>query len=95
MSIVKNINGTSQNVCTCGSWYKHWRKFSGYDLTYCSEASCLNKNPVGAHVQKANSTDNNWYIVPLCVSHNKSEITLDVESTTLVSANKSLTCEKQ
>lgn len=94
MAKVKNINGTSQSTCKCGSWYAHWRKFSGYDLTYCSVISCTKKERVGAHVQKANSTDNNWYIVPLCSSHNKSSGTLDIGSTTLVSANKSLTCDK-
>ncbi len=23
---IKNINGTSDNTCTCGSWLKHWEK---------------------------------------------------------------------
>ena len=26
---VKNLNGTSQRTCKCGSWLKHWEKFSG------------------------------------------------------------------
>ncbi len=26
---IKNINGTSQAKCSCGSWLKHWQNFSG------------------------------------------------------------------
>ena len=25
---VTNINGTSDNTCSCGSWLKHWEKFN-------------------------------------------------------------------
>lgn len=90
---IKNINGTSGNNCSCGSWLKHWRKFSYYDKTYCSEVSCTNQDLVGAHVQK-NTSDMSWYIVPLCQTHNKSKEILDVGETTLISANINLTCKK-
>lgn len=93
MAKVKNINGTSDTTCKCGSWYAHWRKYSGYDKTYCSEDGCTNRDPIGAHVQKYNSTDEKWYIVPLCRSHNASTGTLDIGNTTLVPANKSETCD--
>jgi methionyl-tRNA synthetase len=41
------------------------------------------------NVQKADSTDNKWYIIPLCKKHNQSTGTLEVSDTyKLVSANK-------
>jgi len=93
---VTNINGTSQNTCKCGSWLAHWKKFSGKTLSsYCYEKSCIDKPEVGAHVQKANSTDKNWYIIPFCKSHNSSSKDLELSSiAVLVSANKKQTCEK-
>lgn len=93
---VKNINGTSNNTCKCGSWLKHWEKFSGQTAGLCSEVSCRNSASLGAHVQKSDSSDNKWYIIPLCSSHNAmkyQEISI-MDSTILVSANKSETCEK-
>ncbi len=92
---VKNINGTSDNTCKCGSWLEHWKKFSSQTLSsYCSEVKCTKKPEVGAHVQKDNSTDTNWYIVPFCNTHNgETGKSLDiVDSVKLVSANVSETC---
>jgi len=93
---IKNINGTSQTTCSCGSWLKHWEKFSGQTVTYCPVSACLKKDLVGAHVQKGGgSTDQNWYIYPLCNAHNQSTEELEVsDSYKLVSANKKETCEK-
>mgnify|MGYP001611199750 CR=1 FL=1 len=92
---LRNINGTSQNTCKCGSWLKHWEKFSGQKTEFCQANSCLKKDVVGAHVQKANSQDQNWYIYPLCNSHNQATGELEVsDSYQLVSANKKETCEK-
>ncbi len=95
MAKIKNINGTSDTTCKCGSWLKHWEKFSGQTTQYCTEIKCTNKDLVGAHVQKADSTDNNWYIIPLCNSHNQSTGIMEVsDSYKLVSANKKETCDK-
>ena len=92
---IKNINGTSQTTCACGSWLKHWEKFSGQSVIYCPATSCLQKDLVGAHVQKSDSPDNKWYIFPLCSAHNQSTGVLEVsDSYNLVSANKKETCEK-
>jgi hypothetical protein len=94
---VKNINGTSQNACKCGSWLDHWKKFSGQVLpTYCTEKSCMGKPEVGAHVQKDSSTDSSWYIAPLCKTCNaKTGQSLDLmDGTALVPANVSETCGK-
>jgi len=50
---------------------------------------------MGAHVQKADSSDAKWYIYPLCSAHNQSTAELEVlDAYKLVSANKKETCEK-
>lgn len=92
---VHNINGTSQNTCKCGSWLNHWRNYSGQSLpTYCPERTCTGKPEVGAHVQKDDSTDRSWYIVPLCSKHNAmtGESIELVDSIKLASANVAATC---
>jgi hypothetical protein len=95
MAKIKNINGTSDNNCKCSSWLKHWEKFSGQTTNYCIEKNCISKDLVGAHVQRADSSDMSWYIIPLCSSHNKAVGTLEVsDSYKFVSANKSETCYK-
>lgn len=92
---IKNINGTSGTTCSCGSWLKHWEKFSNQTAEFCQAAKCLKRDLVGAHVQKANSSDNAWYIYPLCNSHNQHEGKLEVSGIyNLVSANKKETCNK-
>ncbi len=89
---IKNINGTSQMTCKCGSWLSHWKTYGGNsNVRYCAASTCINTDLVGAHVQKANSTDQGWYIAPLCKAHNNHTGTLEV-SCTLVLANKSKTC---
>ena len=94
---VKNINGTSANICRCGSWLDHWKNFSGQAVpTYCPELKCLEKPELGAHVQKDSSTDSNWCIVPLCKKHNgETGKSLEIgNSINLVPANVSETCSR-
>lgn len=93
---IRNINGTSDTKCRCGSWLAHWKKFSGQYIEYCQANGCIKKDLVGAHVQEGDgSTDQKWYIYPLCVDHNSYNGELDVsDSYELVSANKKETCEK-
>jgi len=92
---VKNINGTSQNVCRCGTWLQHWRNFSGQYTVTCRALSCPRSDISGAHVQKENSNDDRWYTVPFCALHNHSSYSVELETgTALVSANKKETCEK-
>lgn len=92
---VTNINGTSDNTCNCGSWLNHWKNFSRQSIPkYCPEESCVQKPGVGAHVQRDDSSDARWYIVPLCKTHNGEtgkSLTIS-DSVTLVSANVSDTC---
>jgi len=91
---IKHINGTSQLACSCGSWLKHWERFSGRTAMFCSGKVCMEKqNLVGAHVQKDNSYDSKWHIVPLCNAHNLAGGEMDIpDATILVSANTSETC---
>ena len=92
---IKNINGTSANKCSCDSWLAHWKSFSRQTIIYCCEKGCTSKELVGAHVQKADGYDSNWYILPLCNAHNQSANELEVSDIyNLVSANKAETCEK-
>ena len=91
------VNGTSGNVCKCGDWLSHWKKFSGQPVPqYCSELGCSSNELVGAHVQKHGSSDQGPYIIPLCKNHNASEgATFSVgDHLKLVSANVSRTCGK-
>ncbi len=91
---VKNINGTANNSCSCGSWLDHWKRYSGQPIpAYCAEKSCIQRPDVGAHVQKDNFLDSSWYIVPLCNAHNRKSAALEiVDSVKLVPANVSMTC---
>lgn len=94
---IRNINGTSDNDCSCGSWIAHWEKFSGQkEPIMCPVATCRKTGMVGAHVQKGGgSTDQKWYIYPLCQAHNKHVGELEVsDAYQLVSANKAETCNK-
>ena len=94
---VRNINGTSDTACKCGSWLQHWKNFSGVPLgQYRYEKSCTGKPELGAHVQKESTSDNSWHIIPLCTMHNnKRGETIELrDSAKLVSANKKETCEK-
>lgn len=93
MPKIKNINGTSDTTCSCGSWLQHWERFSKQTTIYCQVNGCLEKDPVGAHVQLADGYDDKWYIYPLCQKHNQSKSVLEVSDTyTMVSANKKATC---
>ena len=93
MKIV-NINGTSDTTCSCGSWLAHWKKFSRQAIGYCPASGCFNTDLVGAHVQEGGgSSDQGWYICPLCGNHNLQQGELDVsDQVRLVSANEKETC---
>lgn len=94
---VTNVNGTSQHACSCGSWLDHWKKFSRQSVTYCAVNTCVGKDLVGAHVQKDDSADQSWYILPLCTKHNSEKAkSLEVGIVyQLVSANIAETCGKK
>jgi hypothetical protein len=93
---VKNLNGTSDNTCKCnGGWLAHWNNFnsSGAKAGLCAGKNCYQPAAYGGHVQKASSTDHNWYIIPICEPCNKKTGDYDIkDSIELVSANVSKTC---
>ena len=93
---IRNIDGTSDTACTCGSWLDHWKSFSGCTVPLsCPVDRCGRVDLVGAHVQKADGMDGRWYIYPLCSAHNWSVGILDVpDYYPFVPANKSETCGK-
>ena len=94
---VKNLNGTTGNVCTCGSWLKHWGNFSSQTANYCMVNGCSQKPEVGGHVQRDDSSDKSWYVVPLCKTCNgKRGQDLDIfDGVVLVKANVAETCAKK
>lgn len=51
---------------------------------------------VGAHVQKADSTDTNWYIFPLCITHSQCKGELQVAGAyKLIPSNMQEACENR
>ena len=93
---VKNINGTTDDTCRCGSWLNHWEKYGGILAGVCVEKSCAKPAEVGAHVMKVESIDQGHYIVPLCRDHNAlSGQEIEIRgSAKMVSANTKETCAK-
>lgn len=95
-----NVKGSADYRCGCGSWIKHWEKFSGEDWPKsCSVKKCTKKASVGAHIQQRNDEagKNPTFIAPLCKDCNGkgADIEFDlVFGTVLVSANQSKTCKK-
>lgn len=70
--LVKNISGTGDRRCFCGSWTKHWENFSGakYFPQRCAASDCESPPAVGAHVRAASGSDQRHAIVLLCHSCN-------------------------
>lgn len=90
----KNKKGTSGRSCNCGSWKQHWINNSGKSWpSTCSIDGCNNSATLGAHV--INSNVSGEKIVPACDSCNKLDGEFDLKGgVTVVSANKSESCEK-
>jgi hypothetical protein len=93
--LVRNVSGTSEGTCACGSWLTHWAKFGGQTIpNYCPEVSCVSKTEVGAHVQSATPGDERWYVVPMCRGHaalTGQDLQIS-DAIRLVSANVADTC---
>ena len=81
---IENVRGSSKYEKPKGysSWREYWEKNCGLNFSFqegnvykcpaCGRGVSP-KNWDGCHVQKADSTDRNWYIVPLCDSCNQRE----------------------
>lgn len=89
----KNKKGTSNRSCSCESWKQHWINISGESWPEkCSIYGCSSTPTLGAHIYNSNVSGEK--IVPACDSCNKLSDEFDLKSgTTLVSANKSDTCD--
>lgn len=65
------------------TWIDYWKKYSkkavGDMCPDCKRLYRVENRPVGAHVKKSGSLDNNYYIVPVCVDCNRTA-TLDKHS---------------
>lgn len=80
MTKVKNVLGSSRFAAPDGysSWLDYWEKQTGTKKFTCGASGCSNSDLVGAHVQKANSSDKSWYITPLCKACNQRTDEFDV-----------------
>lgn len=78
--LVKNVVGSSRFAAPKGyaSWLDYWKAITGKNPIFCATENCYRTNLVGAHVQKAYSTDQKWYIVPICTSCNNRTDTFNV-----------------
>jgi hypothetical protein len=77
---VKNVVGSSRWPAPSGysSWLDYWEKKSGKRVSICGVVGCSNTDLVGAHVKKVNSTDEKYYITPICRSCNQRTDEFDV-----------------
>lgn len=96
---VKNLNGTKDKDCRCGSWLEHWKNFSGNAglPTNCANIRCSGTDLVGGHVKKVDSVDNATYIAPICKTCNNTkdlEFFLAPHHTPLAPASVMRTCAK-
>lgn len=80
MTLVKNVVGSSRFSPPTGynSWLEYWESQTKEKKNICGAANCSNKDLVGAHVQKANSTDKSYYITPICKACNNKTDEFDV-----------------
>jgi hypothetical protein len=95
---IDNFDGDTIEICPCGSRLNHWKKLSGApNRRFCPVIGCIRKPEVGALVQKTNSSDQGWYITPLCTEHSaQTGGSIDVGgSTILVPANATDTCGRE
>lgn len=78
----KNLNGTADRIVPSGyeNWLDFYEQKSGKSAKNCKVKGCSNSADDGAHVKKVNSSDNSWYIVPLCRSHNHDKEEFELNS---------------
>ena len=84
---VKNIHsGNRPAPDGYKSWLDFWMQEKGVSATpNCANKACGTKAAHGGHVKKVNSSDNSWYIVPLCVRCNeKKDLEFEVDSSSMV-----------
>ena len=98
---IKNVKGSSKvspnSSFRYDSWLNYWEQNSGIILDKNTLYKCpacgkgfYRTNFDGCHVQKANSTDQKWYIMPLCDSCNHRTDTPDVNEKRLIDVPSNL-----
>ena len=73
MAKIRNMRGTSNLGCSCGTWIDHYHNHSATKATGCSVAGCDGPAALGAHVYYADGIDPSQYIVPMCHQCNSSD----------------------
>lgn len=87
---VKNLHDGSRRVPSgYRSWLEYWMREKGVSTTpNCANTECQRRAVHGGHVKKVASTDNSWYIVPLCASCNETkDLEFEVDRSSMVSLN--------
>jgi hypothetical protein len=90
----RNVNGSGDRTCPCGTWKKHWENFSNHSWPdKCAIKECNSKPILGAHVYHLDVSGEK--IIPACNECNQlvGKFTLKPE-TKFAAANTSETCEK-
>ena len=87
---VKNIHsGDRTPPSGYSSWLNYWKaqkNYSSAHTVYCANLDCKQEAKHGGHVKRVYSTDNSWYIVPLCVRCNEDKDKIfEVDSNSMVS----------
>ena len=92
--VVRNVKGTGERTCSCGSWLMHWQRFAGVKAIYCGVFECVNPAELGAHVVKDAEADGAECIVPMCKYHNALTEVLHplARHVMMMTANVSKTC---
>ena len=99
---IKNVKGSSKvspnPPSGYSSWLNYWEINFGQKLHTCQKYQCpacgeyyYRRNFDGCHVQKANSTDQKWYIMPLCDRCNHRTDSPDVNGSLLIDVPSNLT----
>ncbi len=99
---IKNVKGSSKvsPKAPTGytSWLNYWETIADCKLEQGQKYTCPacgngfeRKNFDGCHVQKVDSTDKKWYIIPLCDSCNHRTDTPDVNGDLLIDVPSNLT----
>lgn len=69
----KKIIKTEGPSCGCKSWLDHWVRSTGSrKIPTCAVYKCSNKAVVGGHINACDTVNNEWWIMPLCSTHNSS-----------------------
>ena len=98
---IKNINGSSKVSAEppvgYTSWLNYWEIQAKFTLVEGKKYKCPackndfeRKNFDGCHVQKVNSIDKKWYIIPLCDKCNHRIDTPDIDERLLINVPSNL-----